>query len=151
MVGAAIEKLCELQYEESQNCCLTDGEMSPTAEDVGGSDIMMAGCHGRRQQHHHPQCHADKNAMVRAARCLLAAVTQVLLLADTVVVKQLLQAKDKVGDEPLILIYTWPARRPGFVYQVKVLSILYSPSSCVMMSRVSPRIDPDQDPVSLYI
>ena len=34
--------------------------------------------------------------MVRAARCLLAAVTQVLLLADTVVVKQLLQAKDKV-------------------------------------------------------
>ena len=37
-----------------------------------------------------------KGAMVRAARCLLAAVTQVLLLADTVVVKQLLQAKDKV-------------------------------------------------------
>lgn len=38
----------------------------------------------------------DKGAMVRAARCLLASVTQVLLLADTVVVKQLLQAKDKV-------------------------------------------------------
>ena len=39
--------------------------------------------------------------MVRAARCLLAAVTQVLLLADTVVVKQLLQAKDKVLSMPV--------------------------------------------------
>ncbi|EFX76664.1 hypothetical protein DAPPUDRAFT_54984, partial [Daphnia pulex] len=40
----------------------------------------------------------DKGSMVRAARCLLAAVTQVLLLADTIVVKQLLQAKDKVSN-----------------------------------------------------
>ena len=35
--------------------------------------------------------------MVRAARCLLAAITRVLLLADSVVVKQLLLAKDKVS------------------------------------------------------
>lgn len=82
LLGAAIEKLCELQYDDSQNCC-TDGEMSPSADsgDVGSGSIFSG---------------TDKGAMVRAARCLLAAVTQVLLLADTVVVKQLLQAKDKV-------------------------------------------------------
>ncbi|KAJ1525956.1 hypothetical protein ONE63_009141 [Megalurothrips usitatus] len=40
---------------------------------------------------------ADRGAVVRAARCLLQAVTRVLLLADIVVVKQLLLAKDKVA------------------------------------------------------
>lgn len=84
MLGAAIEKLCELQYEESQNCC-TDGETSPSAGSGGGGSGSILGV-GM----------ADKGSMVRAARCLLAAVTQVLLLADTIVVKQLLQAKDKV-------------------------------------------------------
>ncbi|XP_063225043.1 alpha-catulin isoform X1 [Bacillus rossius redtenbacheri] len=39
----------------------------------------------------------DRGAVVRAARCLLASVTRVLLLADIVVVKQLLLAKDKVA------------------------------------------------------
>ncbi|XP_025830462.1 alpha-catulin isoform X2 [Agrilus planipennis] len=39
---------------------------------------------------------SDRTVLVRAARCLLGAVTRVLLLADIVVVKQLLLAKDKV-------------------------------------------------------
>lgn len=39
---------------------------------------------------------ADATAMVEAARSLLTAVTRVLLLADMVVVRQLLLAKDKV-------------------------------------------------------
>lgn len=39
---------------------------------------------------------ADRGSVVRAARCLLTSVTRVLLLADIVVVKQLLLAKDKV-------------------------------------------------------
>ncbi|KAF2904309.1 hypothetical protein ILUMI_01874 [Ignelater luminosus] len=38
----------------------------------------------------------DRTVLVRAARCLLGSVTRVLLLADIVVVKQLLLAKDKV-------------------------------------------------------
>lgn len=38
----------------------------------------------------------DRTLLVRAAKCLLAAITRVLLLADIVVVKQLLLAKDKV-------------------------------------------------------
>lgn len=41
---------------------------------------------------------ADRTALVRAARCLLGAVTRVLLLADIVVVKQLLLAKVKVNN-----------------------------------------------------
>ncbi|XP_014476485.1 PREDICTED: alpha-catulin isoform X5 [Dinoponera quadriceps] len=40
---------------------------------------------------------ADRGSVVRAARCLLGSVTKVLLLADIVVVKQLLLAKDKVA------------------------------------------------------
>lgn len=39
----------------------------------------------------------DREAVVRAAKCLLGAVTRVLLLADITVVKQLLMAKDKVA------------------------------------------------------
>ncbi|XP_044268903.1 alpha-catulin isoform X3 [Tribolium madens] len=39
----------------------------------------------------------DRGTLVRAARCLLGAITRVLLLADIVVVKQLLLAKDKVS------------------------------------------------------
>lgn len=35
--------------------------------------------------------------MVRAARTLLSSVTRVLLLADTVVVKQLLEVKERVS------------------------------------------------------
>ncbi|KAI8438391.1 hypothetical protein MSG28_010934 [Choristoneura fumiferana] len=44
---------------------------------------------------------ADGAGMVSAARALLAAVTRVLLLADMVVVRQLLLAKDKAFDMPL--------------------------------------------------
>ena len=39
---------------------------------------------------------AEKTAMVRAARQLLSAITKVLILADRVVIKQLITAKEKV-------------------------------------------------------
>nr|KAG5702399.1 hypothetical protein BaRGS_027486 [Batillaria attramentaria] len=39
---------------------------------------------------------ADKTAMVRAARQLLSAITKVLLLADRIVIKQLIASKDRV-------------------------------------------------------
>lgn len=39
----------------------------------------------------------DRTVLIRPARRLLAAITRVLLLADIVVVKQLLLAKDKVN------------------------------------------------------
>ena len=41
---------------------------------------------------------AEKTAMVRAARQLLSAITKVLILADRVVVKQLIVAKEKVSE-----------------------------------------------------
>ncbi|CAE1327556.1 Alpha-catulin [Acanthosepion pharaonis] len=44
----------------------------------------------------HTKSFKEKTAMVRAARQLLSAITRVLLLADKVVVKQLLAAKDRV-------------------------------------------------------
>ena len=40
--------------------------------------------------------YGEKTAMLRAARQLLSAITKVLILADRVVVKQLLTSKDKV-------------------------------------------------------
>ena len=47
---------------------------------------------------------AEKTAMVRAARQLLSAITKVLLLADRIVVKQLLLSKDKVGRQQQLLL-----------------------------------------------
>lgn len=66
--GAAIQRLTELQYDDKGVADVTSG---------GGA--------------------ADKKGMVMAARALLSSVTKVLLLADTVVVKQLLSTKEKVG------------------------------------------------------
>ncbi|XP_048777527.1 alpha-catulin-like isoform X2 [Ostrea edulis] len=48
--------------------------------------------------HRNSKQFAEKSAMVRAARQLLSAVTKVLLLADKVIVKQLLISKDKVSN-----------------------------------------------------
>ncbi|XP_042239855.1 alpha-catulin-like isoform X2 [Homarus americanus] len=68
--GLAIEKLCETAEAN-------------LVEPVGGGGVG-----GYRPEY--------RASMIRAARCLLSSVTRVLLLADTVVVKQLLLAKDKV-------------------------------------------------------
>jgi hypothetical protein len=43
-----------------------------------------------------PICVTDRHCMVQAARGLLSAVTRVLLLADMVVVKQIIHIKKKV-------------------------------------------------------
>lgn len=67
-VGTSIERLCDIVATDTLGLPPVDG----------------------------PLC--DRGAMVRAARNLLTSVTRVLLLADIVVVKQLLLAKDKVSD-----------------------------------------------------
>lgn len=46
----------------------------------------------------------DRGPMVRAARALLGSVTRVLLLADIVVVKQLLLAKDRVRQASMAFV-----------------------------------------------
>lgn len=45
--------------------------------------------------------YADRTAMSRAARALLSSVTRVLLVADTVVVKQIVDSKDRVSSFPV--------------------------------------------------
>ena len=45
-----------------------------------------------------PMYNTDRHSMVQAARGLLSAVTRVLLLADMVVVKQIITTKKKVID-----------------------------------------------------
>lgn len=57
---------------------------------------------------------ADGAGMVSAARGLLAAVTRVLLLADMVVVRQLLLAKDKVSDRHCSLALVQAVHRRGW-------------------------------------
>ncbi|CAL4059270.1 unnamed protein product, partial [Meganyctiphanes norvegica] len=79
--GLAIEKLCE-SAEGKLDC----GDRGI----AGGGGLMTTGVGGGGGRSEY------RGAMVRAARCLLSSVTRVLLLADTVVVKQLLLAKDKV-------------------------------------------------------
>ena len=75
---------------------------------VFGSAAHLSGCNiqkltdvsampqQQQQQQRQAQSVAEKTAMVRAARQLLSAITKVLILADKVVVKQVLAAKDKV-------------------------------------------------------
>lgn len=66
-VGSSIERLCEITATDPLGYPPPDGPLS------------------------------DRSAMIRAARALLSSVTRVLLLADIVVVKQLLLAKDRVA------------------------------------------------------
>ena len=53
---------------------------------------------------------SDRTAMYRSAKALLSSVTRVLLIADTVVVKQLLASKDRVSSTKfyLFLIFSLP-------------------------------------------
>lgn len=68
-LGSSIERLCEIVATDPLGLPSPDG----------------------------PFC--DRGAMVRAGRSLLTSVTRVLLLADIVVVKQLLLTKDKVNSK----------------------------------------------------
>ena len=80
--GAAIEKLCAVQASQFT-----------VAVSVSGAAIEKL-CAVQAEAKT-----TDRATLVRAARCLLSSVTKVLLLADTVVVKQLILSKDKVSCE----------------------------------------------------
>ena len=76
-VGSRIEALTNVQLDAA------------AGDDAAAADTVM-----RRQRV------GEKTVMVRAARQLLSAITKVLILADRIVIKQLLTAKDQV------IIYT---------------------------------------------
>lgn len=67
----------------------------------------------------------DRGPMVRAARALLGSVTRVLLLADIVVVKQLLLAKDRVSIMQTRKILILQSKK-SLIYILLVLQIIYS-------------------------
>jgi len=54
----------------------------------------------------------EKTTMVRAARQLLSAITKVLILADRVVIKQLITAKDQVHKHTHTHTHTHPFNGP---------------------------------------
>lgn len=68
--------------EEAKNSGETIFNLTSTAGEAVGDDVNAT----------------DKSGMVRAARSLLSAVTRVLIIADSVVVKRLLKAVKKVKD-----------------------------------------------------
>ena len=81
-----IERVCEY------NKGIGDDLMSRSGGGSAGSGATGAGSVPRS-----PVDINNKPALVGEARALLSAVTRVLLLADTVVVQQLILAKDKVS------------------------------------------------------
>lgn len=72
-----------------------EGGVSATNDPGGGA---MSASHSIRS-------YADRTAMSRAARALLSSVTRVLLVADTVVVKQILTSKDRVSVIFFTIVY----------------------------------------------
>jgi hypothetical protein len=87
--------MSKLAYSSSRNACV---EIGGIRSDDRSLAIVVAGSAIEKLC----ECAlgdslADRGSVVRAARCLLGSVTKVLLLADIVVVNQLLHAKDKVA------------------------------------------------------
>ena len=78
-VASEMREACE----EAKNSGQAILNLTSSANDSNGEEFVKG---------------ADKNGMVRAARSLLSAVTRVLIIADSVVVKRLLKAVKKVKD-----------------------------------------------------
>ncbi|KAG8194925.1 hypothetical protein JTE90_021386 [Oedothorax gibbosus] len=73
-------------------------DMYEACRDARAAGSMLAHlCEVQHDEGGQLRPYADKHHLARAARALLSAVTRVLLLADTVVVKQLLNTKDRVS------------------------------------------------------
>lgn len=70
--------------------------MIPSSDVCSGEAIKRITC-VEHDTFGKPVCVTDRQSMVQAARGLLSAVTRVLLLADMVVVKQIISVKKKVG------------------------------------------------------
>jgi len=78
-----------IQYQMNKRICLcirccTPGSRIESLTNVKLDDVETTRSVG------------EKKVMVRAARQLLSAITKVLILADRVVIKQLISAKDQV-------------------------------------------------------
>ncbi|XP_046916901.2 alpha-catenin related isoform X1 [Dermatophagoides farinae] len=115
--GALIEQLCSLTAPSLRGI---GGNCGTIIDPTSGSSIIpivdtVYHHHHHHHHYHHDtttataatttttnseesiRTHADRQAMARAARALLSSVTRVLLVADTVVVKQIVASKDRVS------------------------------------------------------
>ena len=92
--GALIEQLCSLTAPS-----LRVHDSSLPEEETGAYDDDTSNIENSIRTH------ADRTAMARAARALLSSVTRVLLVADTVVVKQIVASKDRV--KPIIYLFIY--------------------------------------------
>ncbi|GFS79570.1 alpha-catulin [Nephila pilipes] len=96
-VNFAVQKFVSVGEAIADDNCEIKSDMYEACKDArtAGSIIEQL-CDVQPDECGQLRSYADKNNMVRAARTLLSSVTRVLLLADTVVVKQLLATKDRV-------------------------------------------------------
>ncbi|GFS44754.1 alpha-catulin [Trichonephila inaurata madagascariensis] len=95
-VNFAVQKFVSVGEAIADDNCEIKSDMYEACKDArtAGSIIEQL-CDVQPDECGQLRSYADKNNMVRAARTLLSSVTRVLLLADTVVVKQLLATKDR--------------------------------------------------------
>ncbi|GIX71943.1 alpha-catulin [Caerostris darwini] len=97
-VNFAVQKFVSVGEAIADDNCEIKSDMYEACKDArtAGSIIEQL-CDVKPDECGQLRSYADKNNMVRAARTLLSSVTRVLLLADTVVVKQLIAIKDRVS------------------------------------------------------
>ncbi|KAJ6218287.1 hypothetical protein RDWZM_009444, partial [Blomia tropicalis] len=107
--GSLIEQLCSLTAPSLRvnniEVDLADESIVSSAFESGFANIgTIPTVHGHHVSHHHDgpspslmRSYTDRTAMSRAARALLSSVTRVLLVADSVVIKQIVASKDRVS------------------------------------------------------
>ncbi|XP_055928368.1 alpha-catulin-like isoform X2 [Argiope bruennichi] len=97
-VNFAVQKFVSVGEAIADDNCEIKSDMYEACKDARTAGrIIEQLCDVQPDECGQLRSYADKNNMVRAARTLLSSVTRVLLLADTVVVKQLISTKDRVS------------------------------------------------------
>ncbi|XP_035218517.1 alpha-catulin-like, partial [Stegodyphus dumicola] len=97
-VNFAVQKFVSVGEAIADDNCEIKSDMYEACRDAKSAGYFIEQlCDVQHDECGQLRSYADKTNMVRAARSLLSSVTRVLLLADTVVVKQLLMAKDRVS------------------------------------------------------
>ncbi|GBM58484.1 Alpha-catulin [Araneus ventricosus] len=97
-VNFAVQKFVSVGEAIADDNCEIKSDMYEACKDARTAGrIIEQLCDVQPDECGQLRSYADKNNMVRAARTLLSSVTRVLLLADTVVVKQLIATKDRVS------------------------------------------------------
>lgn len=90
--GSLIEQLCSIMAPSLR------GQPQQHPQQPTPPDMSLDPIDPYRRSPSEMRSYTDRAAMFRSARALLAAVTRVLLVADSVVVKQIVASNDRVSD-----------------------------------------------------